>query len=380
MSSSLVIAGTGLITPLGHTTEANWRSLLAGECIVDHGRVNPRACGATHDRVTALAEIAAREAIARADWDASLLSSDRTALVVGTSKGAIDDWITSDKPPPGFRSTSTGEAPVPLGCHVSGGLGLHTVDLGIAQRLRLGYGPRLTISSACATGLIALIRAALLLRHGDADRALIVAAESSLHPALIASYGRLGVLVRKNELVRPFDLSRSGFLVGEAAAAVCLERAELRTGQVAIEQFALGCDATHLTGTNPRARALRACLGQCLKGGSTDLVHAHGTGTEMNDAIELEAIESVVADGQPHIYSHKGALGHTLGAAGLISVVLNVRMHQIQKVLPNANTLRPLPVTRVKLSSDPFARNIRRSICVAAGFGGAIGVMSLRSD
>src|SRR6185437_6202942 len=99
---------------------------------------------------------------------------------------------------------------------------------------------------------------------------------------------------------------------------------------IAIDRFALGSDATHLTGMDPKGQSLRHVLGSCIDDRPVDLIHGHGTGTELNDFIELAALDDLAAGGPApaSVYSHKGALGHSLGAAGLVSVVLNVMSHR----------------------------------------------------
>src|SRR5439155_11315656 len=103
-------------------------------------------------------------------------------------------------------------------------------------------------------------------------RGLVVASEASVHPLFLGSFKRLGVLPSPEIGCRPFDETRDGFLMSEAAAAVCLEAApecDVRTGaverglssgssqtRVAIDRFAFGADATHLTGSDPAGRVL----------------------------------------------------------------------------------------------------------------------------
>jgi 3-oxoacyl-(acyl-carrier-protein) synthase len=154
------------------------------------------------------------------------------------------------------------------------------------------------------------------------------------------------------------------------------------TGAVAVERFAFGGDATHLTGTDAKSRTLRHLLSQVVDGRPVDLVHAHGTGTEQNDPAELAAIESVLPESiarRPSLYSHKGALGHSLGAAGLVSVAINWMCHREGLVPANVNTTDPLPTSRLLLSSEPVRRPVRRSIVTASGFGGPTAVISLMS-
>jgi 3-oxoacyl-(acyl-carrier-protein) synthase len=412
----IVIAGVGLITPLGRTVDEIWRQLLAGRFITDHGRAIERGNG-DEPNVVELGDIAAREALADAGWDE--LHDDRTALVIGSSKGPADEWLvelfrTTDLPPVHAASESqkswihnvastehrsesrgTGQLHPPTSdnpsCEsVTAGpavmtmpgrpriMGLHQIAEVLSERLAMA-GPKLTVSAACASGLHALIRSVMMLQHGDVDRVLVIASESSLHEAFIQSFRRLGVIADPRELCRPMDVNRSGFLISEAAAAVCLERRQARPGEVAIDAYAMGADASHLTGTDPRALTLRSCLSRVVKGHSIDLVHAHATGTIANDPIELAAIETVCQGRSTTVYSHKGAIGHTLGASGMVATVLNVMAHRTGIVPGNISTRRPIATTAGRISRETLRHPISRSLVIAAGFGGATGVVGLRT-
>jgi 3-oxoacyl-(acyl-carrier-protein) synthase len=291
--------------------------------------------------------------------------------VVGTSKGDVEGIIGGqphegeDQIRSGPSVPSSFRAFVPPLCSLKTG------------------GPSTTLSAACASGLHALIHAALLLRGGQARRVLVVAAEASVHPLFLGSFSRLGVLAPPQVGCRPFDQERRGFLMSEAAAAVCLESPQDAGGRAiaALEGFALGADAHHLTRGDPRGLVLRRLIGQVLNGRPADLVHAHGTGTIYNDAAELNAIEAAaggVERESPILFSHKGALGHSLGASGLVSVVLNCLSHRQGLVPPNVRTINPM-VTRLVLSRDAVKRPIRRSLALAAGFGGPVAAVGLVS-
>lgn len=334
---------------------ATWDALLSRRFIGDHSRCEGVV---GRSRAMQLAMAVGRQA-----------AGDRlgsgVALVIGTSKGSIEDWLNGDVSACGLADIAE---------HVSRGLGIE--------------GPRLTVSAACASGLGALIRGAMMIQSGEAGQVLVVAAEASVHPLFLGSFQRLGVLAKPGEGCRPFDQNRTGFYMSEAAAAVLLEAESNKrddrgsTGPVYLERFALGGDATHLTGSDPELRTLRRLLTHAIDGRPVDLVHAHGTGTVANDAAELAAIESCVAPQRrpPSLYSHKGALGHSLGAAGLVSVCINCQAHGTGTVPSNAQTRNPIPMTRVHLSLDSPARHaIRRSTAIAAGFGGATAAVSLTS-
>jgi len=169
--------------------------------------------------------------------------------------------------------------------------------------------------------------------------------------------------------------------MSDAAAAVLLEARRDEPAGLLIDRFALAADATHITGSDPTGAALRHVLRQVCGDQPVDLFHAHGTGTPVNDAIELEAIDDV-ARGVPRppvVYSHKGALGHSLGAAGLVSVVLNCMCHERGLVPGNCRTEDPLPAPNVVLPRHPMRREIRRSVALAAGFGGTVAAVSIVS-
>lgn len=395
MKTSLVIRGIGLITPLGGDVRSTWDALLAGAFITDHSRVHlpPEIWGQPDGpqnhmgRINFIGSIAASEALQSALPDRPLreaLSDDRTALVVGSSRGPVDDWVEHpDLSPPGL------------------GFGTSTIAGRLARMFGHGYGPRLTYCAACASGLHALIRAATLIEQGAADRALVVAAESSRHPIFLESFRRLGVVVPEGGRCRPFDVNRQGILTTEAAAAVMIERTESpRAGDVVLDRYAFAGDAGHLTGFDPDAATIRRMLAAAVDGRAVDVIHAHGTGTVANDAVEAAVIDAVMSgigpsrdcgaavppsgsrDGcaanvKPAVYSHKGAIGHSLGASGLVSVVLNVVMHRQAIVPPNVSLESPMPLAHATLTRDLHRRPITRSVACAAGFGGATAAVGL---
>jgi 3-oxoacyl-[acyl-carrier-protein] synthase II len=264
----------------------------------------------------------------------------------------------------------------------------------------VGDGAKLTVSGACASGLMALIRAAMLIESGHAERVLVIGAEASVHPLFLASFKRLGILASPEIGCRPFDHFRDGFLMSECAAAVCLEahlgcenprnefrgRSKMRDPYpvLRIEHYAMGGDASHLTSPDASGRVLRYLINKVSQNRPIDLIHAHGTGTRSGDPIELAAIEDHFADraggaGPPCLYSHKAALGHSLGAAGLVSVVLSYLSH-VRGVIPrNVKTTKPLATTNVILSRSPVHRPVQRSLVTAAGFGGATAAVTLCS-
>jgi 3-oxoacyl-[acyl-carrier-protein] synthase II len=312
----------------------------------------------------AIAEHAAREALANAGWTAAECGRDDTGLFVGTSKGAIECWIQ----------------PGDLNARAALPLGLAQIDAELSRKLQFGFGPRLTISAACSSGLHALLRATMAIESGEVRRALVVGVEASVHPLFISSFKRLGVLAPEEHGCRPFDRQRRGFVLSEAAGAVCLEAAEKPVGRpiVRIDRWAAGADGTHLTGGDPEGVTLRKLLARVAAPGC-DLVHAHATGTIVNDPIELAAIGATSGQTRPYLFSHKGALGHSLGAAGMVAVVLNCLSHLTGKIPANVRSGEPLEMEGLRFLREVVQTPIRRSIAFAAGFGGPLAAVGLVS-
>lgn len=364
MSQTCHIVGCGLVTPLGATTAQTWQAILAGRHITDHTRVPGFEGPARFDD---LAHAAATQALAAAGWP----PGTEAALILATSKGPIDQWIT----PPGVAG-KRGEEFGPA-------LAASRLIRRIAAEHQIICRQSLVVCAACTSGVIGLIRAAMLIESGQVDRVLIVAAETSVSPLFIASFSRLGILPRPEIGCRPFDESREGFSMSEAAAAICLEaRPGGGVGRVErlprIERFACGSFATHLTATEPDGRTMAHLLRQVLPDGPPDVIHAHGTATTANDPAELSAIESALPPAPPpSVYSHKAALGHSQGAAGLISAVLNCQMHQASLVPGNVCTTRPLATSRVRIDQTSHERPVHRSVVLASGFGGSVAAVSL---
>jgi len=373
-----VIAGVGLISPLGDCLDSTWQSLMAGRYITDHSPAQ-FADRPGSARIMQLAIAAAREAMRSAGPAASGRTAGDAAVIIGTSKGPAQRWITPKPVEISFANISAGR------CGCVDGAGLGEVAAAVADALDLA-GPRLTYSAACASGLHALIRGAMMIVDGDVDAALVIGAESSLQEIFLASFQRLGLLADLKIGCRPMDEFRDGLLVSEAAAAVWMVRSDSPDiGHVrlpiVVESMFMGSDGYHLTGVDPDGKALRTLIEQTLGESGVDLVHAHATGTRANDGVELDALdEALDRRGCNAIaYSHKGALGHSLGASGMVSTVLAVKSHQTGTVAGNIRTSHPLATRHLQISQRPIHATIARTLILAAGFGGPVATVCLKT-
>lgn len=342
----IVIAGWGLITPLGLSAWSTFSSLLQGKTIADRCANLPqdldpvalvRAIGcvasAQHtssDPALELAERAAREALAMARADPAQIPA-----VIGASKGAmhalataVSECLPKDSSRYHHKASTLNSARFDAAECVA--LGPHSY---LSRRLqqRLPLGSTTNIVAACASGLTALHHARLLLMRpvlpDQPPRVLVLSYESSLMPYIIYSYDRLGVLAPLDPLryrALPLDRRRAGFMLSEMGVAIVLEAVDQpQPGQVLLLDTAVSTEGYDLIRPAPGMPALRRVAQQLFANRRIDVIHPHATGTPDHDPTELQAYAATLQQPDPpDLYACKGALGHGLGASGLASLVI----------------------------------------------------------
>jgi len=187
---------------------------------------------------------------------------------------------------------------------------------------------------------------------------------------------------------RPFDRQRSGLVPAEGAAALVLESATAARKRGAkilarISGYWQGMHALDLLQLEPDGHSLAVGLRQVLRRSgltvkSLDYICAHGTGTMANDASETEAIKSALgpAARRLSISSHKGAIGHTLAAAGVVQIVLTVKSLRQGLIPPTVNLEYPDPVCDLDYTpGQARQRLLRQALCITGGFGGQCGLV-----
>ena len=243
-------------------------------------------------------------------------------------------------------------------------------------------GPVETVSSACATGSMAIGMGLQAIRAGVVDLALVGGADS-LCRLTYAGFNSLRAVDAAP--CRPFRSDREGLSLGEGAGALILEPLEraLARGVRPIAQvagFGASCDAHHMTAPDPEgsgaAHAIRVALEDAgLAAGAIDFVNAHGTGTKHNDRAEWNALLTVFGERARElpVTSTKGLLGHLLGSAGALEAVACVLCLQAREAHPTHGGTPLDPETPVDLVLDsprplPDARTVLSN---SLGFGGA---------
>ncbi len=236
--------------------------------------------------------------------------------------------------------------------------------------------------AACATGIWSLAQAVNAIRSGACDRAIAGAVEAPITPLTIIGFTQMGALATTG--CYPFDRQRDGFVLGEAGAVFILEIAELAQARGAriygeILGFGLTNDAYHICATDLTGKAAHKAIYDCLDRShlqptDIDYIHAHGTGTQLNDRREGQLIEEIFPAGVA-ISSTKGSTGHTLGASGAVGVALCLQAIAIQ-TLPPCVGLTDAEFD-LDIVTSPRHRVVNHLLCLSFGFGGQNAAMAI---
>lgn len=334
----VVVTGVGAVTPLGvgaaqlHEGWSAARSGIAdgvGACTdFEPTTVLSRKEARRADRCTQLALTAAQEALEQAGYAGGLpYDPTRIACVLGTGIGGVG---TLEHGHDMLRDRGPGKVP-PLSVPMM-------MPNAPAGQIAMHHGLRgesYGVVSACAAGAHAIGAAMRMVRAGDADAVVCGGAESALTPLTHAAFAALDA-TSPSGISRPFDARRDGFVMGEGAGVLVLEREEDAVARGAtilgvVAGYGATSDAHHLTAPHPdgegAAMAIaRALMDASLRPDDVDYVNAHGTSTPLNDRAETHAIVRALGDraGEVPVSSLKSAIGHLLGAAGAVESIATV--------------------------------------------------------
>jgi 3-oxoacyl-[acyl-carrier-protein] synthase II len=253
--------------------------------------------------------------------------------------------------------------------------------------LRFGFqGPCLTVSAACASGAAAIGEGVELLRRNRADLVLAGGADAMLTYNAICSFLRLDAMSRNAadlaHASRPFDVDRDGFVLGEGAGFVVLQRvddaiAARRSVMGLIEGFGTNADAHHLVAPRPDGGGALACMRLALADAgveATDVSHvnAHGTSTRLNDAAEAVALAALFDGATPPVTAVKGTTGHMIGGSGAVETIVALWSLQRRQAPPIAGLDRLDPACAIDaVMGTPRPLRSGRALSSSFGFGGA---------
>ncbi|MCJ8340734.1 MAG: beta-ketoacyl-ACP synthase II [Pseudomonadales bacterium] len=414
----IVITGMGLVTPLGVGVESVWQRLINGESgirrikseLADDLKTQIAGQVPSHleqdnglnesdylsvkerkriDLFTLYALVAAREALAQANWHPSTEEEkNATATIIATGIGGLPTITHAQAvlEQRGARRLSAFTVPAFLANLAAGNVSI-----------KYGFkGPIGTPVTACAAGIQAIGDAMRLIRSGEAKIALAGGTEACIDPLSLVGFGALKALSTRNEAPanasRPFDQNRDGFVMGEGAGLVVIETLEHAlarnaTPLVEIVGYGTSADAYHLT-SGPEngegaARAIQSALTMAeLQPSDIGYVNAHATSTPVGDKGEINALRRVFGEHLPKvpISATKSATGHLLGAAGGVESIFSAQAIMSNR-LPATLNLNTVDESMSDLDLIPLrARKaqVTHVLCNGFGFGGVNAAIVLK--
>ena len=407
----VAITGIGVVSPYGAGREAFWQHLTRGcsatraitdfdpsdfpctvaapvprvsiddaVAITERDGLSPERAGRPdprrYSKASLIAVIAAREAWA----DAGLrLNEPGAGVLVGSGAGGIDvaerqyyEFFTD-----GWKRVTPYAIPVSI-------VGMISSEISIALEL---HGISHVVSTGCTSSTDAIAYAASMIRAGEAEVILSGGADACVTPGMIFGFSKMKVVATRyndqpDSASRPFDRERDGFVLGEGAWMVVLERedrARARGARVyaTIDGYGSTCDAYHRVQMHPDGeqivRAMRLAIersGHAIE--KIGYVNFHGTSTILNDAVESRCVRQVFQSHADRMAgsSIKSMIGHPQGASGAAGIVTSALALSRGYLPPTINQSTPDPDCDLDfIPNTGRAIAVEAALCNCLGFG-----------
>ena len=394
----VVITGLGAVTPLGLTMEESWQAVRRGECGIgpitqydaagqkvklaaevkgfDPEQYMSRMDARHMGRFTQFALAAARQALD----DAQMTAFDPDRCGVTVSSGIGGQIITESEHQRGMERGFDRVSPFYIPTAISN---MAAGQVAIAAGFR---GMCTCPVTACAGGSNAVGDAFHSIRDGYADAMLCGGTEASITPLAIGGFTSMKALTQATDPQRasiPFDADRSGFVMGEGACVLLLEKlehAQARGARIVAEIVGYGatCDAYHMTAPAPDGAGAARAMAMALADGGVraeeiGYVNAHGTSTQLNDACETAAVKKAFGAhaGRLMVSSTKSMTGHMLGAAGAVEAAFTALALRDGFIPATINYRTPDPACDLDVVANTGRRvQIGAAMSNSLGFGG----------
>ena len=398
----VVITGIGVVTPVGSNIDTFWSNLINGH----NGIGNITHFDTTDYKVKIAAEVkdfdpreyferneirkmdlfsqyamaAAEQAVRDSGLEADKVDSTRFGVYVGSGIGGINTFYNETKKllENGPRRVSPFFVPMMISNMASG---LIAIKYG-------AQGPCLPVVTACATGTHAIGEAFRNIQHGYSDLIITGGSEAAITNIAMAGFTNCMALSTSNdpnESSIPFDLNRSGFVMGEGGGMLILEEYEHAKRRGAkiyaeVKGYSNTCDAYHITAPDPETKmaalAIKNAASEAgIKGEdlSKVYVNAHGTGTPLNDKCETLALKKAFGEGayELNISSTKSMTGHMLGAAGAVEAIASVLALKNGIIPPTINLKTKDPDCDLNYTPNKSEKkDVKYALSNSLGFGG----------
>jgi 3-oxoacyl-[acyl-carrier-protein] synthase II len=400
LKNRVVITGMGAITPIGNNVKTFWENIKKGKCGIDFIKsfdtsefkvkiaaeiknFNPADVLDSKelkrmDKFTQMGIVAANEAVDDAGLSNEGDSRENWGVILGTGIGG---FITIEKENRKIIEKGPGRVSpffIPMAlCNIA------------AANIAIKFGIKGicdTVITACASGTSSIGNAYRILQQDQADLIIAGGSEAAITPLALAGFTSMGALCTHNKAEQasiPFDIRRTGFVMGEGAGIMILEtleHAQKRGANIYAEVVGYGttCDAYHITapapGGNGGARAMKMAINDSgINEEQISYINAHGTSTPYNDKCETEAIKTVFGEKAYDIpiSSTKSMTGHMLGASGAAEAIVCIKAMQESFIPPTIGLQEQDP--ECDLDYVPLQgrnQNLQYTISNSFGFGG----------
>jgi 3-oxoacyl-[acyl-carrier-protein] synthase II len=409
MGKRVVVTGLGCISPLGNDVDTTWQNILdkkSGIDLVTYYDTTEYECkiaaevknfdgqslfgtreARRMDRCTQYSLAAAQQAVEDANIEINDGNRDRIGAVVGTAIGGIDtlsDQFTNFTER-GPSRVSPFLVPMMLPDTPGGNI---AINMGIR-------GTNFAVVTACATGTNAIGEASEIIRRGQVDVMLAGGCEAAIVPLAMAGLSKMGAMSTYDgdptRASRPFNLDRTGFVMGEGAAILVLEsleNAQSRGARILAELVGYGStnDAYHISAPAENGFGAALCMSSAIQDAGIeardiDYINAHGTGTPLNDKSETAAIKTIFGEYayELPVSSTKSMTGHLLGAAGAVEAMFAVKVLQNDIMPPTINYELPDPECDLDyIPNEPRQKQVNYVMSNSFGFGGHNATIILR--
>lgn len=400
MTDEIVVTGLGATTPLGGDVKSTWDAMLNGRSgvgtlteewaaqlpvriaarmAVEPADLLPRAQARRMDRAQHAAVVAADEAWADAGFVGTAqdngLAPERVAVVVGTGIGGVTSLMDQHDLLHAKGPTKVSPMLIPM-----------DMPNGPAAYVGLKLGARagvFTPVSACASGAEAIAYGLDLLQLDRADLVVVGGAEACIHSLTISGFAQMRAMSTRNDdpagASRPFDRDRDGFVIGEGAGILVLERrrdaaARGRAPYAVLAGAGMTSDSHHITAPDPagsgQQRAMQLAVSRSgLSAGDVVHVNAHATSTPAGDMGEVRATAALFGE-QTVVTAPKSMMGHLIGAAGAVESIATLLAIRDDVVPPTINLQHPDDELCVDVPTRARSMPVPAAICNSFGFGG----------
>jgi 3-oxoacyl-[acyl-carrier-protein] synthase II len=405
----VVVTGIGALTPLGLDMATTWENLIAGKSGIDYitlfdttrhetkfagevkgfdpGNYINRKDIRRMDRFAQLAVAAGIQAVKHSNLTIDATNQDDIGVFIGSGIGGLTTLyeqiqVLLEKGP---DRVSPFLAPMMIS------------DIAAAQvSIALGVkGPNLCITSACSSGSDAIGAAYEYIKHGGSQVMMAGGTEAIINPVGITAFNALKALSTRNDAPqkasRPFDRDRDGFIISEGAVVLILESAEharKRGANILAEIVGYGATADSFHVTQPlengegAARAMQMAMKRGgIKPEEIDYINAHGTSTQLNDAMETKAIKTAFGEYayKVPVSSTKSMTGHMIGCAGAIEPAICIMTILNGVIPPTINYENPDPACDLDyVPNTARPAGVTTALTNSFGFGGHNSVLILR--